>query len=89
MSGSHKKRQEKARQRARRATRETERRQSADDTFERFYPGGVAAFHKIMGDRERFDAYLPTKTDAALDAAIRDVEFAAFTDPIRHMYAGG
>jgi hypothetical protein len=78
MSGSAKKRREKERQRVRRANREAERRQSADDIFERFYPGGVTAFHKIMAGIERRE---PTP--------IRDVEFAAFTDPTRHMYAGG
>ena len=87
MSGSAKKRREKERQMVRRATRETERRQSADDTFERFYPGGVSAFHKIMADRERLDAYLSTKTDAALDAAI-DTTGAACPDYDPHLAVG-
>lgn len=51
MSGSAKKRREKERQRTRRAVRDIERRQRADEAFERFYPGGVAEFHALMDYR--------------------------------------
>ena len=78
MSGSAKKRREKARQRARRA-------HSAGRQAD--WPRALT--EQLLNERERLGAYLSTKTDAALDDAIRDVEFSAFTDPTRHMYAGG
>lgn len=48
MSGSRKKRKEKARHQTRRATRYAERLERAADAFESVCPGGVAAFHSMM-----------------------------------------
>ena len=59
MSGSAKKRREKARHRVRRQARWNERRQRADDRFESFYPGGVAVFHGIMAERVPLDVVHP------------------------------
>lgn len=48
MSGSAKKRKEKARHQLRRARRYAERLERAAAAFEAAYPGGVALFHEMM-----------------------------------------
>lgn len=48
MSGSAKRRREKSRHKDRRLRRRSERFDRACETFERFFPGGVAAFNTEM-----------------------------------------
>jgi hypothetical protein len=80
MSGSAKKRREKERQWIRRCTKRNRYRSKLS-------VAAIAALNQWLGvPQSRTKVYDIRRVEPK---PIRDVEFAAFTDPTRHMYAGG